>query len=53
MSGIWIAYYDDWSGFCVFEEEIDALRHAVEHSMNVGFAKWGQSLGSGQYPEKR
>jgi len=32
---IWIAYHMDWSGFAIFETEIEALRYAVEHSMQV------------------
>lgn len=52
MNGVWVAFYEDWSGFCIFETEIDALRHAVAHSMSVGFAQWGQDLGGGRYPTK-
>lgn len=26
---IWLAYYPDWSGFAIFETEIEALRFAV------------------------
>jgi hypothetical protein len=29
----WIAYYDDWSGFALFAEEIEALRYAVDRCM--------------------
>lgn len=32
---VWIAYYHDWSGFGLFETELDALRHAVANSMQV------------------
>jgi len=31
----WLAYHSDFSGMTVFADEIDALRHAVEHSMKV------------------
>ena len=31
----WLAYYADWSGLAVFETEIDALRYAVDRSMQV------------------
>ena len=41
--GCWMAYYGDWSGFAVFAKEIDALRHAVEGSMNVVWVPWGES----------
>lgn len=39
--GCWLAHHSDWSGFAVFGSELDALRHAVEHSMTVVFAEWG------------
>lgn len=32
---VWFAYYSDWSGMAVFDNEVDALRHAVEHHMEV------------------
>lgn len=32
---VWIAFYSDWSSFALFETEIEALRHAVDHSMRV------------------
>lgn len=32
---IWVVYYFDFSGFGIFETEIEALRHAVDNSMNV------------------
>ena len=31
----WLAYYSDWSGMAVFDNELDALRHAVGSSMEV------------------
>lgn len=31
----WMAYYTDWSGIAVFDNEIDCLRHAVTHHMEV------------------
>jgi hypothetical protein len=34
-SRVWIAYHVDWSGFAVFETEIEALRHAVDNMMHV------------------
>lgn len=42
LGGCWIAYYSDWSGIAVFGTEIEALRHAVEHSMIVQFFQWGE-----------
>lgn len=39
--GVWVAYYGDRSAVVVFAEEIDALRHAVEHSMSVRFVHYG------------
>ena len=35
MTTVWMAYYLDWSQFALFETEVEALRHAVEHSMQV------------------
>lgn len=35
MNVVYLAYYDDWSGFALFATEVEALRHAVEHSMKV------------------
>lgn len=29
---IWLAHYDDWSGFAVFHDEISARRHAGDRS---------------------
>lgn len=43
-AGIWVAYHDDWSGMVVFRDEIDALRHAVEHSMQCLFVEYGDDL---------
>lgn len=31
----WMAYYTDWSGIAVFDNEIDCLRHAVANHMEV------------------
>jgi hypothetical protein len=40
--GVWLAYHGDWSGWVVFAAEIEALRHAVDHSMRVKFLKYGE-----------
>jgi hypothetical protein len=42
--GAWVAYYSDRSGAYVFASEIEALRKAVESSMQVRFVKWGEDL---------
>lgn len=42
--GAWVAYYADWSGAAIFDSEVEALRHAVEHHMEVRFVQWGESL---------
>lgn len=39
--GVWVAYYGDRSAVVFFADEIDALRHAVEHSMRVQFVHYG------------
>lgn len=49
-AGCWVAYHPDWSGFALFDDEVDALRHAVSNSMSIGRATWGQELGGGRYP---
>jgi hypothetical protein len=41
---VWIAYHDDWSGFVVFKNEVEALRHAVDHSMQVGRVNYGDDV---------
>lgn len=40
--GCWIAFHSDWTCFAIFDTELDALRFAVEHSMNVEFREWGE-----------
>jgi hypothetical protein len=42
LSGVWLAYYTDWSGLAVFATEIEALRYAVDHTMSVAFREWGE-----------
>ena len=32
MSRVWVAHYDDWSDLGIFATEVEALRHAVDHS---------------------
>lgn len=49
-SGVWVAYHSDWSGFAIFDNEMEALRHAVANTMSVGLAKFGEDLGGGRYP---
>lgn len=41
---VWVAYYPDYSGFVPFGLEVDALRHAVTHSMEVIRVPFGASL---------
>lgn len=41
-SGVWLAFHSDWSGIAVFATEIEALRHAQEHTMTVEFRQWGE-----------
>lgn len=50
IAGCWVAYHSDWSGLALFNDELEALRHAVANSMTVGWATWGQELGGGRYP---
>lgn len=49
-TGCWVAYHSDWSGLALFNDELEALRHAVGNAMTVGWAVWGQELGGGRYP---
>jgi hypothetical protein len=46
MKGVWIAYYSDLSSVVPFRNEVDALRHAVEHSMLLRFLEFGTDLAS-------
>jgi hypothetical protein len=39
--GVWVAHFADWSGFVFFPTELEALRHAVEWSMQVTHVAWG------------
>jgi hypothetical protein len=39
--GYWIAYYSDWSGFLVFDNELECLRYAVERSMMATWSPFG------------
>ena len=42
--GAWVAYHGDFSGFVIFDKEIEALRYAVENSMMVAFIPFGQDV---------
>lgn len=35
LGWVWVACHCDWSGFALFDTEIEALRYAVDHSMAV------------------
>lgn len=43
---VWFVHYSDFSGFVVFpaDRELEALRHAVEHSMSVQLVRCGESV---------
>jgi hypothetical protein len=43
-NGCWVAYYADRSAVAVFGDELAALRHAQEKSMDVKFMSWGDEL---------
>jgi hypothetical protein len=32
---VWIAYHSDWSGFALFDTEIEALRHAIATGVRI------------------
>lgn len=40
-TGAWLAYYVDRSGMAIFGSEVEALRYAVEESMQVRFWPFG------------
>lgn len=42
--GVWIARYPDCSGLAAFATEIEALRYAVEHNMEVVHVPWGEDI---------
>ena len=37
MNGVWLAFYSDRSDLVIFESEVDALRYAVRHRMEVAW----------------
>ena len=41
---LWLAYYEDFSGLVIFASEIEALRHAVDHTMKVAKIRAGEDL---------
>ena len=43
-AGCWVGYYSDRSGAVVFQTEVEALRHAVQHSAQVHFVEWGHDV---------
>jgi hypothetical protein len=43
-NGCWVVYYADRSAVAVFGDELAALRHAQEKSMDVKFMSWGDEL---------
>ena len=48
VDGVWVTYYSDRSAVVVFATELEALRHAVELSMQVEFRQFGVDLFRGQ-----
>jgi hypothetical protein len=44
LDAVWIARYPDCSALAAFATEIDALRHAVKHSMEVVRVPWGEDI---------
>lgn len=41
----WVAYYSDFSSAVVFDNELDALRHAVAGSMLCDALTSGEEIG--------
>lgn len=41
---LWLAYYGDWSGMALFNNELDCLRYALAGSMQVARVKLGVDL---------
>lgn len=48
VDGVWVTYYSDRSAVVVFATELEALRHAVELSMQVEFRQFGVDLFRGE-----
>jgi len=44
VAGAWITYYPDYSGMALFCDELNALRYAMEHSMQVKFVRHGEEI---------
>lgn len=51
--GVWVAFYSDRSGIASFGTEIDALRFAVDHGMEVQFRPFGADLFTGKEWDER
>lgn len=46
--GCWVAFFSDWSGAAVFDDELEARRYADDNGgMNVRFVRWGEELTHG------
>lgn len=43
-TGVWVVYYDDFSGFAVFSSEIAALRYAVSRTMQIAQVAFGEDV---------
>lgn len=43
-SGVWVAYYLDYSEMVPFDSEVEARRYAVAHSMHVDFVAFGTGI---------
>ena len=41
MRGVWIAYHHDWSAAMIFDNEVGALRYALDNHMSVTFWEFG------------
>ena len=44
MIGVWVAYHSDWSGFALFDLELECLRYAVANSMAVAQVPFGKDV---------
>ncbi len=44
VARFWFVYYHDLSGFAVFDDEIKALRYAVENGMQCKEMQYGEDV---------
>lgn len=44
ITGVWLAFYSDYSSVAVFNNELDALRYAISRGMQVLHVPYGMTI---------